>query len=54
MFLHPSNPNPQQNKPVKFKGVRELGYSSYEKLMDPTDVIKFGKKVTYENKVTNM
>ena len=53
-IFHPSNPNPQQNKQVKFKGVRDLGYSTYERLMDPTDVIKFGKKVSYENKMTNM
>ena len=44
---HISNPNPQ-NKPSKFKGVRDLGYENYEKLMDPSDVIKFGKKVNYE------
>jgi hypothetical protein len=30
-----------------------MGYSQYEKQIDPTDVIKFGKKVNYENKATN-
>ena len=34
-------------------GVRELGYSNYEKLMDPTDIIRFGKKVNYESKLTS-
>ena len=47
-----ANPNPQPFN-QKFKGVRELGYKQYEKLMDPTDVIKFGKKVNYNTKLTN-
>jgi len=52
--LHPSNPNPQGEKKIKFKGVRDLGYSVYEQVMDPTDIVKFGKKVNYESKQTNM
>jgi len=48
-----SNPNPQ-GRDFKYKGVRDVGYSTYSKLMDPTDVIKFGKKVNYETKITNM
>jgi hypothetical protein len=38
---------------VKFKGVRDLGYSAHEKLVDPTDIVKFGKKVNYESKMNN-
>jgi len=30
-----------------------MGYATYEKKIDPTDVIKFGKKVNYEIKTTN-
>jgi len=33
--------------------VRDLGYRNFEKLIDPTDVVKFGKKVDYENKPTS-
>jgi hypothetical protein len=50
--FHMANPNPQ-NHNQKFKGVRDLGYKQYEKLMDPTDVIKFGKKVNYDTRLTN-
>lgn len=50
--FHMANPNPQKY-PQKFKGVRELGYQGFEKLIDPTDVIKFGKKVNYETRPTN-
>ena len=46
-----SNPNPQNGR-FQFKGVREIGYANYEKNIDPTDVIKFGKRVNYENKLT--
>ena len=27
-----------------------MGYKEYEKLVDPTDIVKFGKKVNYESK----
>tara|TARA_B100000780_G_C21040219_1_gene417397 strand:+ start:870 stop:1079 length:210 start_codon:yes stop_codon:yes gene_type:complete len=47
-----ANPNPQ-GYGTKFKGVREVGYANYQKEIDPTDVIKFGKKVNYETKTTN-
>mgnify|MGYP001295760293 CR=1 FL=1 len=30
-----------------------MGYANYQKEIDPTDVIKFGKKVNYETKTTN-
>ena len=30
-----------------------MGYKEYEKLIDPTDIIKFGKKVNYEAKLNN-
>ena len=46
-----ANPNPQPFG-IKFKGVRDMGYSSYENVVDPTDVIKFGKRVNYEKKLT--
>ena len=29
-----------------------MGYANYEKNIDPTDVIKFGKRVNYENRLT--
>lgn len=46
-----ANPNPQSGN-ARFRGVRDMGYASYEKNIDPTDVIKFGKRVNYENKLT--
>lgn len=49
--FHMANPNPQGGN-ARFKGVRDMGYASYEKNIDPTDVIKFGKRVNYENKLT--
>lgn len=51
-MFHPSNPNPQRTQ-VRYKGVRDIGYRAYERMIDPTDVIKFGKKVNYEHKMTN-
>jgi len=47
-----ANPNPQPFD-AKFKGVRELGYSRYESVVDPTDIVKFGKRVNYEQKLTS-
>jgi hypothetical protein len=38
---------------MKFKGVRDMGYRAYENVVDPTDVVKFGKRGNYENKVTS-
>ena len=49
---HMANPNPQDHQP-KYKGVRELGYKQYEQLLDPVDVVKFGKRISYDNKLTN-
>ena len=51
-IFHCSNPNPQA-KSKGYKGVRDVGYKDYEKLIDPTDVVKFGKKVNYETKLTH-
>ena len=52
-YQHPSNPNPQ-NKSNRFKGVREAGYQSFDhKMFDPTNVIKFGKKVNYDTRMNN-
>lgn len=36
-----------------FKGVRDVGYADYERRIDPTDVVKFGKKVDYDKKLTH-
>lgn len=48
-----ANPNPQ-NVPVKFQGVQQLGYRHYYENADPLqEVIRFGKKVNYELKLTN-
>ena len=47
-----ANPNPQGFE-AKFKGVREMGYSKYESVVDPTDIVRFGKRVNYENKLTS-
>lgn len=30
-----------------------MGYSKYENVVDPTDIVKFGKRVNYENKLTS-
>ena len=30
-----------------------MGYSKYENLVDPTDIVRFGKRVNYENKLTS-
>ena len=50
--FHMANPNPQAHA-VKYKGVRDMGYKEFEKLVDPTDIVKFGKKVNYESKLNN-
>jgi hypothetical protein len=50
--FHMANPNPQAHG-VKYKGVRDMGYHNFEKLVDPTDIVKFGKKVNYENKLNS-
>ena len=38
---------------MRYKGAREIGYKEFSKIIDPTDVIKFGKKVNYESRITN-
>ncbi len=38
---------------MKFKGVREMGYRNFEQVMDPSDVVKFGKKVDYDAKMSS-
>jgi hypothetical protein len=50
--FHMANPNPQAHA-MKYKGVREMGYRDFERLVDPTDVVKFGKKVNYESKLNS-
>lgn len=49
--FHMANPNPQDHAP-KFKGVREAGYTFYKNDIDPTDVIRFGKRVNYNKRDT--
>ena len=53
--FHLSNPNPQPwtNETPQYRGPRDLGYKNWEKQFDPTDVIKFGKRVNYETKTTS-
>lgn len=48
-----SNPNPQPTDYV-FKGARDIGYSKYFEGKNPlTEVVRFGKKVDYYNKMSN-
>ena len=42
-----------EQTPTTTKGIREVGYGAIEKEVDPQDFVRFGKKVNYENKVTN-
>lgn len=52
--FHMANPNPQPDRnQYKYKGIRDVGYNQYSNEMDPTDVIKFGKKVYHGSKMTN-
>ena len=30
-----------------------MGYQKYESVVDPTDIVKFGKRVNYEQKLTS-
>jgi hypothetical protein len=50
-MFHMSNPNPQPFNP-KYRGVRDIGYKSFDKLVDPTDILRFGKRVNYDTKLT--
>ena len=50
--FHISNPNPQHYS-TKFKGVRDIGYKNFERMIDPTDIVKFGKKVDYDSRPSN-
>ena len=51
---HMAKPNPQPDRnEYKFKGIRDLGYTRYAKDVDPTDIVKFGKKVFHGNKMTH-
>ena len=43
-----SNPNPQ-DKDKPFKGIRDVGYKQN---VDPTDIMKFGKRVFQGEKIT--
>lgn len=52
---HMANPNPQPDRnQYKYKGVRDLGYTRYGKEVDPSDIVRFGKKVFHgNNSMTN-
>ena len=44
--FHMANPNPQSEKnSYRFKGVKDLGYTRYAREVDPTDIVKFGKRM---------
>ena len=48
-----ANPNPQQSG-TRFKGVRDSGYKHFYENKDPLqEVIRFGRKVNYDQKVTS-
>lgn len=48
-----ANPNPQ-HVPNRFKGVRDIGYKQFYENQDPlAEFIRFGKKVNYDQKMTN-
>jgi hypothetical protein len=48
-----ANPNPQSHQP-KFKGPREIANSSTRSgfSVDPVDLLRFGKRVNFGNKLT--
>jgi len=48
-----ANPNPQIHHP-KFKGPRDIANSSTRSSFnaDPVDLLRFGKKVNFSNKLT--
>ena len=48
--FHMANPNPQPFG-QKFKGVRDLGYQNMQ--IDPADIVKFGKRVDFQRKLTS-
>lgn len=48
-----SNPNPQQGD-VRYKGVNQVGYKKYYDNAEPgIDLVKFGKKVDYGQKMSS-
>lgn len=48
-----SNPNPQPTDFV-YKGARDIGYRKFFEGKNPlTEVVRFGKKVDYYNKMSN-
>jgi hypothetical protein len=51
--FHMANPNPQPGA-NKFKGVRDVGYRYFYENADPLqEVIRFGRKVNYDQKMSN-
>ena len=51
--FHMANPNPQQTG-ARFKGVRDVGYKHFYEAADPLqEVIRFGRKVNYDQKSTS-
>ena len=52
---HMANPNPQSERhSFRFKGVKDLGYTRYAREVDPTDIVKFGKRMYHGEKMSNV
>lgn len=49
---HMANPNPQR-APPKFAGVREASFSAYKTKPANNDLVRFGKRVDFGNKMTS-
>ena len=50
--FHMANPNPQ-NREQKYKGIRDTGYNVIDPTNSVADLVRFGKRVTINNKMTN-
>ena len=50
---HMANPNPQPDRSYKYRGVKDLGYTRYAREVDPTDFVKFGKRMFHGKQLTS-
>ena len=51
---HMANPNPQPDRnSYKYRGVKDIGYSRYGREFDPTDFVKFGKRMFQGKQMTS-
>ena len=50
---HTSNPNPQGNLRQNFMGPRDGESKAKSQIEEPADILKFGKKITFGNRLTN-